>query len=64
MLDQAGKPMTRGELIVVIFFVLASAVVSGFLAVALRYPELLPWYSDGSQRSSPPVSTVWEESVV
>jgi hypothetical protein len=56
--------MTRGEVIVVIFFVLASAVVSGFLAVALRYPELLPWYSDGSQRSSPPVSTVWEESVV
>ena len=33
--------MTRGELVVVIFFVLATAFVSGFLAVALRYPELL-----------------------
>jgi hypothetical protein len=55
--------MTRGELVVVIFFVLASAFVSGFLAVALRYPELLPWYSDPSQRSSPPASTFWEESV-
>ncbi len=37
--------MTRGELVVVIFFVLATAFVSGFLAVALKYPELLPWYS-------------------
>jgi hypothetical protein len=55
--------MTHGELVVVIFFVLASAFVSGFLAVALRYPELLPWYSDPSQRSSPPASTFWEESV-
>jgi hypothetical protein len=55
--------MTHGELVVVIFFVLASAFVSGFLAVALRYPELLPWYSDPSRRSSPPASTFWEESV-
>jgi hypothetical protein len=55
--------MTRGELVLVIFFVLASAFVSGFLAVALSYPELLPWYSDPSRRSSPPASTFWEESV-
>jgi hypothetical protein len=55
--------MTRGELVVVIFFVLASALVCGFLAVALKYPELLPWYGDPSRRSSPPPSTVWEESV-
>jgi hypothetical protein len=55
--------MTRGELVVVIFFVLGIALVSGFLAVALRYPELLPWYSDPSKRSSPPASSIWEESV-
>jgi hypothetical protein len=57
------KPMTRGELVIVIFFVLASAFVCGFLAVALRYPELLPWYVDPSQRSSPPASTFWEETI-
>jgi hypothetical protein len=55
--------MTRGELVIVIFFVIAIALVSGFLAVALSYPEVLPWYSDPSQRSPAPVSTFWEESV-
>jgi hypothetical protein len=62
-MNSAGKPMTRGELVVVICFVLATAFVSGFLAVALKYPELLPWYSNPSHRSSPPASTFWEESV-
>jgi hypothetical protein len=62
-MDPAGKPMTRGELVAVIFFMLASAFVSGFLALALSYPELLPWYSNPSHRSSPPASTFWEESV-
>jgi hypothetical protein len=55
--------MTRGELVVAIFFVLAIAFACGFLAVALAFPELLPWYSGPSQRSSPPASTFWEESV-
>ena len=53
--------MMRGELVIVIFFVVAIALVSGFLAVALMFPELLPWYSDPSQRSAPPASTYWEE---
>jgi len=34
--------MMRGELVIVIFFVVAIALVSGFLAVALMFPELLP----------------------
>ena len=34
--------MTRGELVTIIFFVVAIALVSGFLAVALMFPELLP----------------------
>ena len=55
--------MMRGELVIVILFVAAIALVSGFLAVALMFPELLPWFSDPSQRSSPPASTIWEESV-
>jgi hypothetical protein len=55
--------MMRGELVIVIFFVVAIALVSGFLTVALMFPELLPWYSGPSQRSSPPASTFWEESV-
>jgi hypothetical protein len=55
--------MMRGELVIVIFFVVAIALVSGFLAVALMFPELLPWYNDPSQRSSPPASSFWEESV-
>jgi hypothetical protein len=55
--------MTRGELVIVIFFMIAIALVSGFLAVALKHPELLPWYSDPSKRSSPPRSTIWDESV-
>jgi hypothetical protein len=52
--------MTRGELVVVVFFVLAIAIVGGFLTVALTFPELLPWYSNPSPRSSPPASTFWE----
>jgi hypothetical protein len=55
--------MMRGELVIVAFFVLAIAFVTGFLAVALMFPELLPWYGGSSQRSSPPASTFWEESV-
>ena len=55
--------MTRGDLVTIIFFVVAIALVSGFLAVALMFPELLPWYSGPSQRSSPPASIFWEESV-
>ena len=55
--------MMRGELVIVIFFVVAIVLVSGFLAVALMFPELLPWYSGPSQRSSPPAATSWEESV-
>jgi hypothetical protein len=55
--------MMRGELVTVIFFVVAIALVSGFLAIALMFPELLPWYSGPSQRSCPPASTFWEESV-
>ena len=47
--------MMRGELVIVIFFVVAIVLVSGFLAVALMFPEFLPWYSGPSQRSSPPV---------
>ena len=53
--------MTRGELVVVVFFVLAIAIVGGFLTVALTFPELLPWYSDPSPH--PPASTFWEQSV-
>ena len=49
--------MTRGELVVVIFFVLTIAIVGG------SHPEVLPWYSDPSKRSSPPASTIWEELV-
>jgi hypothetical protein len=41
--------MTRGGLFVVIFFILATAFVCGFLAFALSYPELLPWYRDASR---------------
>ena len=59
----SGKTDTRGELVVVVFFVLAIAIVGGFLTVALTFPELLPWYSNPSPRSSPPASTFWEESV-
>jgi hypothetical protein len=33
--------MTRGGLVVVVFFVLGTVFVSGFLAVALMFPELL-----------------------
>jgi hypothetical protein len=55
--------MMRGEMVIVMVFVVAIALVSGFLAVALMFPELLPWYTGPSQRSSPPASTVWEESV-
>ena len=55
--------MMRGELAIVILFVAAIALVSGLLAVALMFPELLPWYGGPSQRSSPPASTFWEESV-
>jgi hypothetical protein len=55
--------MMRGELVTVIFFVVAIALVSGFLAIALMFPELLPWYTGASQRSSPPASTFWEDSV-
>ena len=54
--------MTRGELVVVIFFVLATAFVSGFLAVALKYPELLPWYGNPSTdppRPLPPFGKNW-----
>ena len=36
--------MMRGELATGIFFVVAIALVSGFLALALMFPELLPWY--------------------
>ena len=57
------KRSDDGELVIVIFFVIAIALVRGFLAVALSYPEVLPWYSDPSQRSPAPVSTFWEESV-
>jgi len=35
--------MMRGELVTVIFFVVAIALVSGFLTVALMLPEFLPW---------------------
>jgi hypothetical protein len=55
--------MMRGELVVVILFAVALALVSGFLAVGLIFPELLPWYSEPSRRSSPPVSTFREETV-
>jgi hypothetical protein len=55
--------MTRGELVIVIFFVISIALVSGFLAVALMFPEVLPWFSDPSQRLSPPASSIWEDSV-
>jgi hypothetical protein len=55
--------MTRAELVIVMFFALGIAFIVGFLAVAINYPELLPWYSDPSKRSSPPASTIWEESV-
>jgi hypothetical protein len=34
----------------------STALVSGFLAVALSYPEVLSWYSGPSQRSPAPVS--------
>ena len=57
------RSQMRGELVIVIFFVVAIVLVSGFLAVALMFPELLPWYSGPSQRSSPPAATFWEESV-
>jgi hypothetical protein len=53
----------RGELAVVILFAFALALVSCLLAVGLMFPELLPWYSEPSRRSSPPVSTFWEETV-
>jgi hypothetical protein len=55
--------MMRGELVIVIFFVVAIALVSGFLAIALMLNELLPWYTGASQRSSPPASSFWEELV-
>jgi ABC-type Fe3+-siderophore transport system permease subunit len=55
--------MMRGELVVVILFAVALALVGGFLAIGLVFPELLPWYSEPSRRSSPPVSTFWEETV-
>jgi hypothetical protein len=55
--------MMRGELATVILFVAAIALVSGFLVVALLFPELLPWYTGASQRSSPPASSFWEQSV-
>jgi hypothetical protein len=56
--------MTRGELAIVLFFVVAITLVGGILAVALMFPGLLPWYTGPSQRSSPPASTFWEELVV
>ena len=62
-LELPTDPTMRGELVIVIYFVVAIALVSGFLTVALMFPELLPWYSGPSQRSSPPASTFWEESV-
>ena len=40
--------MTRSALVVVIFFALATAFAIGFLAVALSFPELMPWYSEPS----------------
>jgi hypothetical protein len=46
--DQAGKAMSRDGLVVVIFFALATALAMGFLAVALSFPELMPWYSEPS----------------
>jgi hypothetical protein len=55
--------MTRGELVVVVFFVLGIAFVTGFLVVALKYPEIMPWYSEPLKRSSPPASTIWTESI-
>jgi hypothetical protein len=55
--------MTREELVTLIFFAVGIALIIGFLAFALMFPELLPWFSDPSQRSSPPASTIWEESV-
>ena len=48
--DQAGKAMSRDGLVVVIFFALATALAMGFLAVALSFPELMPWYSEPSPR--------------
>jgi hypothetical protein len=44
--------MSRDGLVVVIFFALATALAMGFLAVALSFPELMPWYSEPSPRSS------------
>jgi hypothetical protein len=62
-LEWPSDPMMRGELAIVILFVAAIALVSGFIVVALMFPELLPWYTGPSQRSSPPASSFWEESV-
>jgi hypothetical protein len=44
----SGKAMSRDGLVVVIFFELATALAMGFLAVALSFPELMPWYSEPS----------------
>jgi hypothetical protein len=44
----SGKAMSRDGLVVVIFFALATALAVGFLAVALSFPELMPWYSEPS----------------
>jgi hypothetical protein len=44
----SGKAMSRDGLVVVIFFALATALAMGFLAVALSFPELMPWYSEPS----------------
>ena len=46
----SGKAMSRDGLVVVIFFALATALAMGFLAVALSFPELMPWYSEPSPR--------------
>jgi hypothetical protein len=40
--------MSRDGLVVVIFFALATALAMGFLAVALSFPGLMPWYSEPS----------------
>jgi hypothetical protein len=44
------QSITRGQLLTLISYSVAIALVSGLLVFAVMFPELLPWYTGPSQR--------------
>jgi hypothetical protein len=58
--NRPSDPMTLGERVVVISFVVALVLVTAFGVFAFMFPEQLPWYGDPSPRTPLPRSSLWE----